>query len=108
MIAASAILMYASFKLDDRHSVFGLFMFLMSLLNLPMSIFTAVAIADVRNFADEWVSVISYDAFGYFIVFLVALLYFGVVVYMNDAFELVGNGEEQNQFNWQKDGEGAV
>lgn len=96
LIASSGFLIYASFKLDDRHSVFGLFLFLGGLMNIPLSIFTGVTIADVQGLGDAWISVVSYAALGYFMLFFVALLYFGVVVYMNDAFVAVNSGGDDD------------
>lgn len=100
LIASSGLLFYASFKLDDRHSVFGLLLFLAGLMNISLSIFSGVVIADVKGLSDAWISVVSYAALGYFMLFFVALLYFGVVVYMNDAFTMA-NGGDGKQFGWE-------
>lgn len=105
MIAISAILAYAAFNLAERHSVFSTFLFLSSLMFMPATLFTSVAIADVRNFPSEVVSVVSYSSLAIFMVAFFALMYFGIIIFTSDALRTSTGTNGGDEFSWETGGD---
>ena len=97
VLGPAAVFLYAAFKLSERHSVLGTFMFLLSMLFTSFSAYVAGFLAreysvhppgggDPEFPYAAFGSVFDYIGLGSFFVFFVTLLYFALIIYMHDAF----------------------
>lgn len=84
---------FIAFELGDRHSVLKVFFLLQSLLQGVFALW--ISSTYILN-SSGWTglgSVLSKAGLGMFFIFFVVLLYFGIVLYMNDAFKTVTGSE---------------
>jgi len=85
-LGVAALFFYAAFHMSDRHSVFATALFLLGMFHIGAGTFLGRMLAEANGYSDI-AGVLDTVFLGQFMMFFVALLYFGIVIYMNDAFK---------------------